>query len=828
MAIEYDQLGNVIGDFSTNIDVSAPAGRGSGRGAQGGPTAAELDIHRHQPNNIVSSDEFELTFLPNILDNFDVYTYHFKLFITSLENASAGTVLSTDNQIIIAESGVTDLTIDKVEIHGITGPSIEAGTGTQTILKFEITEPSGAGLLDKMFYQATALGIGNWLVMPCYLQLEFRGRDQQTSESSINGAPSALAGLKRLWPIKLTNAKANVTKVGTKYEFDAIMYDELAQSNSYFAIQQNVVLSGLTKFGDAMQNLEDKLNADAYEKLIDNYSIPDTYKIIVDSKLVDIGIADPSDTKSTSFGADYINFKAKTASFNAGTGVDKIIDAILGNTKTFQKLMQGSATAAGEPKPSQALPDQMKKLWRIVTEARPIKFDALRQDNAVAITIYIVEYDLGMTDANPTQTGQTPETIAADRRRMIEYVKKKIMNKKYNYIFTGLNDQIINFDLNMNFSYAASLARFGGIYYDSAIRMTGVAVQKDNDEKEKKATEILRNILHNINDSPNDKGSDANIKKARDAIVDSKIDPVLISRYTTLLDHAKKVDRQTFVTQLTDAKGLDAAGKLSQSKKNAGYLAAPVSSTNANGTPINLRFISDVNENSPESKEAYEMSKALRRGKLRPVPYREGQHEAALGGTDPSSDAGRARVANIFSTALYSNLDASLQHVKLTIKGDPYWLYPRNIDSNLTALPRLSIESIKDTNNTQSVNTMCTDNFAVIRFRTPRIYNTTTGSVDPFTESEAFSGVYKVITIVSKFEMGKFTQELTCILDPVINLTDFLKEMEASSKKLDKVMTVGSTSPVTVQKTQNILGQADNIKGQILTARNNVTGKQIT
>lgn len=823
MALEYDQLGNVIGDFG-----DAPAGYtgtgGSGRGGRGGPTAAEQDIYRHQPNRITASDEFKLNFLPNILDNFDVNTYHFKLFITSLENAAAGTVLNTNNQVIIAENGVTDLTIDKVEIHGITGPSIEAGTGTQTILKFEIIEPSGAGLLDKMFYQATALGIGNWLVMPCYLQLEFRGRVPATSASSANGAPQALAGLKWLWPIKLTNAKANVTKAGTKYEFDAIMYDELAQSNSYFAIQQNIVLSGLRNFGDAMQNLEDKLNDDAYEKLIDNYSIPDTYKIIVDPELVNIPLADPSDNKSTSFGADYINFTEKTASFNAGTGIDKIVDAILGNTKKYQKLMQGSDTAAGEPKPSQAQTDQMKKLWRIVTETRPTKFDALRQDNAVAITIYVVEYDLGMTDANASQTGQTSETIAADKRRMLEYVKKKIMNKRYNYIFTGLNDQVINFDLNMNFSFAASLARFGGIYYDSAISMPGVAVQKDNDDKEKKATEILRNILRFINDPANKDKSDAKIKEARDAIQSSKIDPVLISRYTTLLDHAKRVDRQTYVPDVIKNNGHDASGKFSQSKKTAGYLATPIGTDGASGT--NLRFISDVNYNSPEAKEAYEMAKALRRGKLRPVPFKEGMQERALIGMDPGSDAGRARVANIFSTALHSTLDASLQSVKLTIKGDPYWLFPRNIDTNLKELPRLSINSIKDTDNTNSVNTLCTDNFAVIRFRTPQIHSTTTGTISPLSDSEMFSGVYKVITIINKFEMGKFTQELMCLLDPVINLIDFTKEMEAASKKLDPVDPPEKSSlPDTVKKTQKILGQADSIKGQEQTARNSITGE---
>lgn len=794
-----DSVGKI---FSANEPAKASAG--AGRGRQGGPTADELNQWRHQPNNITSSDEYSLEFQPNVLDNYDVYTYHWKLFITSLENARSGKVLDINNQIIITESGVSDLTIDKIELQGITGPSVEAGTGTQTLVKFEIAEPSGAGLLDKMFYQATALGIGNWIVMPCFLQLEFRGRDPVSGSSHDVGSSGALEGLKWVWPIKLTNSKAHVSHIGTKYEFDAVVYDELAQSNAYFSIQHNTVLQKLEKFGDAMQDLEDKLNADQYEKLIDNYSIPDTYTIVVDPALYNVGITQAGDNKSTAFGRDFINFDKKTASFNAGTGVDKIVDAILGNTDYFQKKMQGADTPSSEPKAANEVENQMKKLWRIVTETKPIAFDMLRQDNAVEITIYIVEYDLGMADVNPSQTGQTPETLGAAKKRMAEYVKKKILNKKYNYIFTGLNDQIINLDLNMNFSFAASLSRFGGIYYDSAIKMPGVVVEKQNAEAEKQATEEIRKILQFINSATPDSKLDKKIEDARAAITKAKIDPVLTARYLTLLNNAKKADRQAFVSKIKDTGGINASGNLAAAVNQATYLAAPVSGTNSKGENINLRFISDVNIDSPSAKQAYQDAISNRKGKLRPVPYRESQQETTLStGIDPSSNAGRSRVASVFATALYSTLDASLQSIKFTIKGDPYWLYPKSVGPNVDILPYKSlmdnnaaISLIKNTQDTSSINAACTDNFIVIRFRTPRIYNETTGITDPYTEVETFSGVYKVISITSRFELGKFTQELSCILDPMINLSDFLRDIENASKLPDT--TLAASSPTSI------------------------------
>jgi hypothetical protein len=800
-----------------------------------GPTTYPHDTKNSTP----TGDTYSLKFQPNVLDNYDTYTYHWKLFITSLKDAYSGRVLETASQTIIAESGVSDLTIDKVELHGIAVPSVESGTGTQTILKFEIVEPSGAGLLDKMFYESLSLGIGNWLVMPCFLQLEFRGRDPVTGESVENGAPDGLGSLKWVWPIKITNSKANVTHVGTRYEFDAIIYDELAQSNSYFCIQHNTVLTGLDKFGKAMSDLQDKLNADQYEKLIDNYSIPDTYKIVVDPKLANINLVLSDANKHTSRGSDFIDFDKKTATYNTGTGIDKIVDSLLSSTDFFQKKLQSAQTRTSEPDTAnQATP--MRKFWRIITETKPIAFDMLRQDNAVEITIYVVEYDLGVIETTPSQTGQTPASKQAAVKRMATYSENKILKKKYNYIFTGLNDQIISFDLNMNFSFAASLSRFGGIYYDTAASDKGVS-QQEAAKNEAEASEKVRQVLRFVNNPANSANADIELAAAQESIKNTNIDPALKRRYANILSHAKPTERKAYTTQIQNAGGVDADGELNRNVIYAKSLAGTV----GNG----LKFVSDVNIYSPEAKEAKRIAEDSRRGKLRPIPFRESSQEInAAYGIDPSSDAARARTASVFSTALYSTLDASLMMIKLTVKGDPFWLFPNKIASDVTVLPYKSnlgsdaaaINAIKNSHitNPESVNLFGTDNFIVVRFRTPRIYNETTGVTDPYTEVETFSGVYRVITITSKFEMGKFVQELTCNLDPLINLADFpqlLRDIEDTSKVPDPTLTSIADNkliPTNAIKTArlsnpiNAVSETVNkVKGQAETIRDKLTGK---
>ena len=207
---------------------------------------------------------------------------------------------------------------------------------------------------------------------------------------------------------------------------------------------------------------------------------------------------------STKFGSEfsnYVDFGKKTAQYNAGTGIDKIIDSLLINTSHVQITMQQSTTPDSTPKPITATVDKMKKLWRIITETRPVAFDRLRQQPALEIVYYIVEYDLGVVDVTAAQTGQTAADITASKIRMAEYARKKILNKKYNYIFTGLNDQIIKFDLDLNFAFVSTKARFDGAYYDSFITTPGIAVKRDLIAEEQRVKKIVRDtisFIHNF------------------------------------------------------------------------------------------------------------------------------------------------------------------------------------------------------------------------------------------------------------------------------------------------------------------------------------------
>ena len=187
------------------------------------------------------------------------------------------------------------------------------------------------------------------------------------------------------------------------------------------------------------------------------------------------------------------------------------------------------------------------------------------------------------------------------------------------------------------------------------------------------------------------------------------------------------------------------------------------------------------------------------------------------------------KVSSVFSLALHSGSgDANLQQIKMTIKGDPFWLYPQPVSVNTPYYNFMKSNSdaitfLKGAQSTyeNAINPYGTDNFILVRFRTPRYYNTDSNASDgAYTDSNIFSGIYRVIGIKSSFVMGKFSQELSCILDPIINIRDIANVVEKSMMMADVPATAGdllgiSQLPVTSIKTDKLATRADMLEQNI-------------
>lgn len=750
----------------------------------------------HRPGEVTASSDgleakLDLSFLANVLDSYDVYTYHWKWFMVTPEAAASGKIHDLSAQTIIAESGVSDLTIDNVKIDSVAVPSVESGTGTSTTVSFEVVEPAGAGLLDKIFYQSIALGIGNWVTMPFYLQLQFRARDPDTSSSNMTGTAGGVNSLKWVWPIKISETKANVTTVGTTYNISGIVYNEYAQTNANFTLLHNVKLDSMDTVGGAMADLQEKLNVDQLVRLLGNYSVPDVYEIFVDPALANERVTPNMNATDSARNNSMEKLDLKDGTFPAGSSIDKIIDSILSQTALYQKVIPDANVPGENGKPVKDSVTQMRKLWRVITETMPTQFDVQRQDTARRFVIYIVQYDIGVMESNVSQLPNSETNPEIERKRLKGYVDNGILRKKYNYIFTGLNDQVLDFELTLNHAFAISSARLNGIYNNSAMSSMG-KVAHDHAEQEAELVKKISSSISFINSARSRRSrAQAKYDETNSAIDSSDLSPESKEKYKALLSSVMKSGSTGAVKNVVAAGGVNNGGR---GKYKGASLAKVVTDDQGN----QYRFVSDINIAGKATTDAYTNYIEHVKGKLRPIAIIQGDQDRQVGtGVESSSNSGVQKVSALFSTSIHSQYNAAFAQVKLVVKGDPYWLFPQPVidgaEPNLYFYdevdPNDAIKRIKYSHRVKdaTVNLYGSDNFILIRFRAPRIFDETetADGDEPYTEVGLFSGVYKVTTIINTFVGGQFQQELNCILDPIINLTNFRKEIEESMQVAD-------------------------------------------
>lgn len=742
-----------------------------------------------------SNPGVSLEFLPNVLDDYDVVTYHYKLFITDLLSSNTGDILNTDNQIIIAESGVTELTIDKVEVKCVATPSVETGTGTSTTVNFEIFEPGAAGMLDKLFFQGIALNVGNWSTMPFYLQLSFKGRTPATSEPE-DEAEGTLSSQKWIWPIKISKIKTTVTGAGAKYEVEAITYNNFALTNAVATLTQTIKLNNIKKFGEAMQQLENYLNEN---ELLKTYAVPDVYKIVVDPKLEMLDVTPANKGKNPRRNDDYMEFENKDATFLAGATVDKVVDTLLSQTETYQKELAPLNTAGGEEAYGQPPADtKMKKFWRIITEVKPGAYDPLRADIAKEISYYIVEYDLALLNKPPSPNSSTGPGV--DKEKVMVYSNNKVLRKKYNYIFTGLNDQVIDFEIVLNNAFALAQARYQGIYSNISVIDKGVN-QHDTVEEELEIQRKIKELAKRMHNSrtANTPKTQQQVNETAKSIETAQISDAKKEELRKLLAQQKPNGKTNMDMSIEDQNRAFAFETMLQSAKK---LSQPNTDKVTNKQ---YRFISDIDISSKEAIDSYLKMIKDSGNSLRPIARQETMQDKQVGqGVESNSDSGIQRLSSMFSVALHSGLDSSFQRIRLVIKGDPYWLFPEPATDESFKLyySQMSdgeaIEKIKTMQKKQNItaNLEGTDNLILVRFRTPKVYTGTdddknydssvhADSEIPETDIQTFSGVYRVNTLTSKFDRGRFVQELECTIDSMINILNIQDLINQSMKQKD-------------------------------------------
>jgi hypothetical protein len=369
--------------------------------------------------------------------------------------------------------GAPEYYIDNVSIENFVVPTKGTGSGPWSKIEFELFEPYSMGLfLQSCNAAAINSGYKSYLDNAAYvLRLEFQGWTGPNSTMTVGPFN---------WLVRLKNANFTVNEAGSTYKVECFPYNHVALSEQINKVFNDVKLVGKTSnevlidhpeysLISFLNKREDQLVKDKKKTYPDKYNIefvgdnpygrgpgndleftPESQGGTEKPKRAG-DIYDEASGKITR-GKMSINPKEKSLQYTQDFSITNMIDQVLLSTR------EARARATNE-----ALIDDQGRVtwWKLNVDVKLLELDPKLKDFAKDITFRVQPYKIHHSAYLSPEA--TSKGIAAC---------KKAAQKEYNYIYTGLNTDVIKFTIDIkNMTFTAidpnKVEDSGGVKSDS-------------------------------------------------------------------------------------------------------------------------------------------------------------------------------------------------------------------------------------------------------------------------------------------------------------------------------------------------------------------------
>jgi hypothetical protein len=409
----------------------------------------------------------QYNFIENPLSPFAQVAYHITLYAIG-DTATYSS--EDDGKIIIAESGVTGYNIKDLIIDGLVTPNEKSRGTVSTKITMTITEPAGTSFLDSMYDAVLAVGGSNWQKSVYRLEVRFKAYDEQGNIihwlDSSNGMPK---DGKWTWKIMIGDVETNLDASGATYRITARPIEETVPWDA----PSSTTLKATT-IGEFFTALKDHLNGADQKKT--NTSPLDEPTIIYDINVH--SLADGTDPKSWSVLGKWQNpdfhpifhkgFKTDDRDkgvFNLTRGekLPDIVDAIFAVSEEAQARIKNSQKPIVDPNDHGDGNYRDALVFRIYAETEITGYDYVNQNLKMKVTYHIKPFQaqnnwLLSNETTKPGNGQAALNIVNGYEGL---------KKRYEYLYTGLNTEVIHLDLKFNFQFSASMPRGNGDNYYS-------------------------------------------------------------------------------------------------------------------------------------------------------------------------------------------------------------------------------------------------------------------------------------------------------------------------------------------------------------------------
>lgn len=416
-----------------------------------------------------NNEGYKGKFLTNPLSDDPTVTYYARLSLVH-PNATKTLTPANNEKLIVAETATTSrFYIEDIQIAQTVSWNGETRSTPGAIINFTIKETLGVSLMDYLIRGCQDLDIKNHLQAPYLLEIEFR---HSAKDQPIDYAPYYF-----VYPIIFDNGmQISINESGATYQIRANMLPTLALKHLSGDITNNFELQA-KNLGEALKELEVALNNTALdEKDSDNAEIKDQYKIILMNKKWESfkfdNLFDP--LVNQQHGQVLAPGDRLFLTFAKGSSIPDMINAILAKCVEIEKLptLNGkSAIESHEEGKAESNLGELKTFYTIKTFTEYLGFDNKRNDYAKKYTYAINTGTIQpeLYDLEELQ-GLNDKTAVSTRVRAL--INEQLLKKRYDYFYTGVNTEVLRFDVTLNTTWHQITPIRGGAQ-DSRLSIKG-------------------------------------------------------------------------------------------------------------------------------------------------------------------------------------------------------------------------------------------------------------------------------------------------------------------------------------------------------------------
>lgn len=418
-----------------------------------------------------------MSYLPNPLNNYAIYSYNIAIYMINPTNL--GNIPNITNKVLIADnSKKAEYNIQSMEQTNTVGNDIVRASYSNRF-DIVITEPNGVTFFSKIVESAQLLGIPNHLKAMYLVEITFPARDTQNRPTKY---PT-----KFYYPVTFVDVAATIDKGGSVYTI--LAYESSTMAYTYLAktTQSSLTFSGST-VGEVISEMEKKLNeAEQTLWLTDfNAIYKNEYTITFDDDTQDWAnwqiesISQEVNPNYNSTDNQKLNFH-----LHSGTDITQFIGTILKSTVEYKKIpaFNGGFIRENPNEPATTGASKIPYTYKVVADVENLEFDILRLDYQKRINFKIKKHLATGLVVDPQYLNKTINSPNEQQSRISQFRNSGLLRKRYDYIFTGKNTEVINLDIKLNYTYYSMTPLAGGqLLHDKLKQIAGNSTETIRDK----------------------------------------------------------------------------------------------------------------------------------------------------------------------------------------------------------------------------------------------------------------------------------------------------------------------------------------------------------